>query len=971
MIERRNRILPGGGQEHPMTRASFLLVMLVPLPLALPGRARAEGPAGVIVGPDSRDGRPLLGELNCVGCHDPGKAAERMFPRQAPLLGAVGARVTPEYLRAFLSSPQEVKPATPMPDLLHGLPAAEREDTLEVLVHFLTSLGGPLAQKPSTPAAKQVGQGKLLYHSVGCVACHPAFEPPPRHKIDPNSPVPDEEEKEAPKKSLTLVPLGDLARKTTVESLAGFLANPLHVRPSGRMPSLSLSAEEARAIAAYLLREQAPRAATFVVEEAKARRGKEIFAKIGCASCHDTGTHKQPERLDLVLLGASVKGVAPKDNRSPPHESPQHAIDNSSKTKYLNFGKEGSGLVLTIPGAPLLVTGLELTSANDSPDRDPASYLLEGSTDGKTFARIDARTVPAFPDRFKSQIFEIDNDEAYSVYRLTFPTLRGAGHGDAMQIAEVRFFASPKPLPGVASTLKTPPLAKLNPEGDGGCLAEQVKAGRPRFAFSSEQRRAVRDALAETHKPAAPATAEQRIEQVMGALNCYACHRRGSKGGPDGQRTAYFTYEVVVDMGDEGRLPPALHEVGAKLTPSGFEDVLLAGRRYRTAMATRMPLFGRANVGHLPDLFRQADAGKVPAYKPEFAPRMVAEGRLLAGNKALACVNCHAWGGHRVPGAEGLDLLQAVTRLRPEWFHALLVDPQQLKPRTRMPGAWPKGQSFFPAIEKGDMHRQIDTLWAYLSVGERGGPPSGLTLVGQSRLLVPGDEPIVFRTFLDGVSAHAILVGFRERTHVAFDANRVRMVLAWSGDFIETTSTWEGRGGEYARLPSPDVVAFPEGPPLAVLPSLTAKWPTDVPKAKMGTNRAPEGWRYLGYRYDDKRLPTFLYRAGPVAVEESPSSDYRQTNGCLIRRLRLTADEEVKDLYFRVAVGKKIVEKDGAFVIDDRLRYRVKAGGSLKPQVRSLDGQQELLVPIAVGPDREARLEVELTWGPDPAVRKP
>jgi hypothetical protein len=172
------------------------------------------------------------------------------------------------------------------------------------------------------------------------------------------------------------------------------------------------------------------------------------------------------------------------------------------------------------------------------------------------------------------------------------------------------------------------------------------------------------------------------------------------------------------------------------------------------------------------------------------------------------------------------------------------------------------------------------------------------------------------------------------------------------------------------------MVSFPEGPPLAVLPSLTAQWPADVPKARMGTGRTPEGWRYLGYRYDDKRMPTFLYRAGLVAVEESPSSDYRQTNGCLLRRLRLTTSEEVKDLFFRVAVGKKIVETDGGFRIDDRLTYQVKTRGPVKPLVRSLDGRQELLVPITFsaadkGQDREALLEMELTWGPDLARRKP
>jgi cytochrome c5 len=955
--------------------AAFVLVLGIH-----PGVARsAEKPEGLVVGLTSNNGPLLLGELSCTACHTAEGAAERLFVKEAPRLGDVGARVTPDYLRAFLTAPQKVKPTTPMPDLLHALPAEQRDATVDLLVHFLVSQGGPLERRAAPADAKLLERGKTLYHTVGCVACHAAYEAPPRHKIDPNAPrVDDDEKQDVIAKPRVTVPLGQLARKTTPQSLALFLANPLHTRPSGRMPSLSLTADEARAIAIYLMREQPgqekPRpTAAFVVDVAKVERGRAEFARLGCASCHDSGLRKDPEKLNLVLLGATATGVAPKDNRSPPQESPRQAIDNSATSKYLNFGKEGSGLVITIPGAPLVVTQLELASANDSPDRDPASYLLEGSQDGKTFTRLDTRSIAPFADRFASQRFTIDNKDAYSVFRLTFPTLVGGRGADAMQIGKVRLFAGPKPQPGVASTLKAPPLAKLNIAADSGCLGDKVAASRPRFAFSPEQRQALRTAVADLQKPATPSTPARSPEQTLMALNCYACHRRGNYGGPDAQLAPYFTYEVVVDLGDEGRMPPALHEVGAKLTSAGFEDTLFAGLRYRMAMATRMPLFGKANVGHLPEMFQLADAGKVAAYKPELSPRMVEEGRQLSGNKALGCVNCHAWGGSRVSGAEGLDLLQAVRRLRPEWFHALLVDPQQLKPRTRMPGGWPKGVSFFPEIEKGDMNRQIDSVWAYLSAGKRAAPPAGL-IVGPSRLLIPGDEPIVYRTFLDGVSATAVLVGFKEGMHLAFDANRVRSVVAWSGEFIGTEAAWEGRGGMYAKIPSPDQVQLPSGPPLAVLASLGDRWPADKPKAKMGTNRTPDGWRFNGYRYDDKGMPTFLYRAGTVHVEESPSSDFRQANGCLVRRFRFTSGDQVKNLYFRVATGKKIVEKDGVFTIDDRLSYRVKTTPESKPQRRTVDGQEELLVPIGFGPpgadkEHEAKLELELTWVTEPTRR--
>ena len=137
------------------------------------------------------------------------------------------------------------------------------------------------------------------------------------------------------------------------------------------------------------------------------------------------------------------------------------------------------------------------------------------------------------------------------------------------------------------------------------------------------------------------------------------------------------------------------------------------------------------------------------------------------------------------------------------------------------------------------------------------GPPDGI-ITGKSPFLVPDKEPIVFRTFLDGVSAHAIMVGFPQRSHVVFDANRVRLVQAWAGDFISPASAWEGRGGNYAKVPSSDIVASPAGPPLAVLESQSLPWPKDVPQARMGTRRTPPGWRYRGYSLDDQGVPTFL-----------------------------------------------------------------------------------------------------------------
>ena len=154
--------------------------------------------------------------------------------------------------------------------------------------------------------------------------------------------------------------------------------------------------------------------------------------------------------------------------------------------------------------------------------------------------------MPLFPGRFKTQSFRFDNSEAYSIYRITFPTLVGGSGIDAFQIAEVKLFAAPKPLPGVGSTLKAPALDKLNPASTESCLSAKASPKIPWFALSDKQREAARSALTEFQKPSPALTPPERIDRTMTAFNCYACHVRGGKGGPEPARTGYFGYKIVV-----------------------------------------------------------------------------------------------------------------------------------------------------------------------------------------------------------------------------------------------------------------------------------------------------------------------------------------------------------------------------------------------------------------------------------------
>lgn len=936
--------------------------------VVLASQLQAE-PHGVVAGWHGGDGRVLIGELNCAACHAASDLGDQLLTKTSPDLTHVGARVTPQYLRKFLASTHTVKPGTTMPDLLQGVPEGERGEAVESLVHFLVSHGGPIDQRSSGASIGEIDSGRDLFHSIGCVACHQPIDPPAKHKIDAAQAADDDEEKPDDKLIAALqpsAPLPPLAMKTTVTALAEFLHDPLAARPAGRMPAFHFGPGEPRALAAYLLREQyseSEKALGSGVDFAYFRGGFNTTADLAKAKPEYETQLPEMDMLAGLAKVPIVDGRKPTDNGFGVRFRGLLDVPADGKYKFWTHSDDGS--VLMIAGKVVVDNDGQHPPTEKAGEidlrrgRHPLEALFVQGGGGYELAIT--WQPPGATERTSLAAGVLLNQAAAMI-----PQGIEDFKVDEAKVARGRELFGKLGCASCHTTgekfdtaVSAAPLAKLNTSAAGGCLSDSVKRGVPRFDLTKAQR----DAIATTLKSFARPTelsSQAKLHLTMASLNCYACHQRGDVGGPEDARRDYFVYEKIVDLGDEGRLPPPLHEVGAKLTDDGFSDMLIAGKPYRTYMATRMPLFGEKNIGHAHELFRASDAGKIAAHKPEFTPRHIDDGRFLVGNKGLSCINCHAWGGLRLPGAEGMDLALVPRRLQPGWFVAWLKDPQKMRPGTRMPSAWPQGKSFFAEVQKGSVDGQIDAIWAYLALGEKGGMPLGLSPT-DATLLTPTEEPIIFRTFLNQVSAHAILVGFRQRTHMAFDANRVRSVVAWTGDFITTKSTWEGRAGEYASIPSNDIVQLPEGPPFAVLESEAAKWPTDVPKKSFGSDRTPPGWRFRGYRIDAEGMPTFLYDIGKVRVEESPASDYTQGEAVLIRRFKLKSPEAIT-LQFRAATGKKIVAEDGGYVADEKLHFRVSSQPEAKPVIRALDGSEELLVPLALEGGKEVSLELRMAW---------
>lgn len=69
-------------------------------------------------------------------------------------------------------------------------------------------------------------------------------------------------------------------------------------------------------------------------------------------------------------------------------------------------------------GAKHKVTAYTITTANDAPGRDPKTWQLLGSNDGKAWTEVDSRRGEKFRFRFETRLFPVKQPGAYSHYKL-------------------------------------------------------------------------------------------------------------------------------------------------------------------------------------------------------------------------------------------------------------------------------------------------------------------------------------------------------------------------------------------------------------------------------------------------------------------------------------------------------------------------------------------------------------------------
>lgn len=157
---------------------------------------------------------------------------------------------------------------------------------------------------------------------------------------------------------------------------------------------------------------------------------------------------------NLLTPGDFIIGIGfGSESNYPGAESPSKLLDGQTGTKYLNFGKDNSGFIVTPGSGSSVAQSAVFRTANDSPERDPSNVSIYGTND--PISSIDNGTgnneswslISSFdanlPDSRLTTSAPIDfaNGTAYSSYRVTFDNVKNSGAANSSQLDEFQLFS--------------------------------------------------------------------------------------------------------------------------------------------------------------------------------------------------------------------------------------------------------------------------------------------------------------------------------------------------------------------------------------------------------------------------------------------------------------------------------------------------------------------------------------------------
>lgn len=207
---------------------------------------------------------------------------------------------------------------------------------------------------------------------------------------------------------------------------------------------------------------------------------------------------------------------------------------------------------------------------------------------------------------------------------------------------------------------------------------------------------------------------------IVKKYNCMGCHAIQAA-----QASSLSALPRYQDPDWKEKLPPALHQEGARVNPWWLARFLANPslnetdpdrNGVRSYLQIRMPTFNfspneiRALVRFFEAQAGQADPYVAPRLEPLDARERDAA-RALFSSRVSVCVKCHVVGDPRHDrAATAPDLLLVAGRLKPDWTARWMVEPQELSPGTAMPAK---------------LFRRVDGRWMF--AGRTPGAVQGYT----------------------------------------------------------------------------------------------------------------------------------------------------------------------------------------------------------------------------------------------------
>ncbi|MFO0869174.1 MAG: c-type cytochrome [Pirellulales bacterium] len=770
------------------------------------------------------------------------------------------------------------------------------------LVVALRAAGDPAlpGDHPLTPP--QVGQ--VLLAELRCAACH---------RDIPLGALPER----------TAPDLADVGARVAPEFLRKFLASAQAVHPGSTMPDMlaGRSAADRESIAEALTH--------FLVAQSRApfggesttsadrEWGKTLYHTVGCVACHG------PREMPTDTPSASPR---PEDDEE--DEDPRVKAKRAIKPIAIPLGHVASKYSAKSLGE-FLFQPLRVRRSGRMPDMKLtpdessaiASYLLgEQPPSAQPLSARALTPQPPFVAKGKQYFQELNCAACHT-------------------------------LSGIVPT--PPALSLKQADLSRGCLSG-TPGRSPRFQLEPAQVNAIRAAL---RAAPAPDSDQVAVAQSLTAFRCIACHVRDDYGGVPEAYSLYFSGSEQ-KLGEDGRIPPPLTLVGAKLQPAWMKRVLFDGESVRHYMTTRMPQYGEPNLRAFPAVLARLDVLtgrdlKIPTPESrseserEREKLLRAAGRELLGDKGLNCVSCHVFNGKAAPGTQGIDLLTTFQRLQPGWYDAYLRNPNAFRPRTVMPTAWPNGMATHKTILDGNTDLQIDAIWYYLSLGTSAADPSGIR--GVSTKITVDSQAKTYRGRSRVAGFRGIAVGLPEKLSYAFNAETGTLTTIWQGEFIGVN--WSGQGsGDFHPLAEPITLA--QDVSFARLDDDQAPWPLlPVMTKEARTNPDPLypkhlGYQFRGYELDESFVPTFKYRSGSLEIEDRSVAVVNPERSQLKRILRI-ASPNSQQVWFRALTGE-IHQESNLVYRSGRLRLTIPPTAAILRASTGEPPQSELLLKLTL-----------------------